>query len=360
MKNKKTATLLAFFFGGIGLHHFYLGNKLKGIIYLLFVWTLIPVFLGFVDFMKLVKMSDSEFNNFYNLANILVNSTLSSFKYNKIDNILKNYPDKIIDDENYIDNLLKTNKNANQIIYEKVGSFLYDLLKKNKFEIKEKIETFLNDNLYLDRDVFNEMYAKTQFSLLVEDCLSDESLDPNEINLLHSKAIELNIVEYKSEDKIRKDYRYYIRNWEFDNGIINPIESDFILNSNESCLFSCDAEVFEYKDVISRISHAGPSVRIKLMKGLSYNMGSSSVKINKDTVKLSKGIGKLNITTKRILFKANQKVSNVLISQIVDLEPFTDGILIYKSSGNPIFIKYSSVEDLYQSINGSIRLSQSK
>jgi hypothetical protein len=32
MKNKKTATLLAFFFGGIGLHHFYLGNKSKALV----------------------------------------------------------------------------------------------------------------------------------------------------------------------------------------------------------------------------------------------------------------------------------------------------------------------------------------
>lgn len=360
MKNKKIASLLAFFFGGFGLHHFYLGNKSKGLFYLLFVWTFIPIILGFIDFIKIFKMTDTEFNNNYNLLNIIVNSTLPSFKYKKIDDILKNYPNINSDEKEYIDNIIKEEKNTNELLKEKVGSFLYDLLKKNKSESKEEIETYLIDNFKLESKNINEMYANTYFSLLVEESLLDESLDPNEVKFLHEKAIELNIVEYITEDKIKKDFRYYIRNWELDNGILNPIQSDFILSSNESCIYSCEAEVFEYKDVISRVSHAGPSVRIKLMKGLSYNIGSSSVKINKETVKLSKGIGKLNITTKRILFKANQKVSNVLISQIVDLEPFTDGVLIYKSSGNPIFIKCSSVLDLYQSITGVIRLIQTK
>ena len=42
MKSKSTAAALAFFLGGLGIHKFYLGKPIQGVIYLLFSWTFIP------------------------------------------------------------------------------------------------------------------------------------------------------------------------------------------------------------------------------------------------------------------------------------------------------------------------------
>lgn len=66
MKNRVAAALIAFFAGGFGIHHFYLGNKGKGIAYLLFFWTLIPSILAFIDFFVLIFMEDREFDKKYN------------------------------------------------------------------------------------------------------------------------------------------------------------------------------------------------------------------------------------------------------------------------------------------------------
>lgn len=66
MKNKTTAGLLALFLGGLGVHQFYLGNGGKGVLYLLFFWTLIPGFIGFIDGIILLTMSDEVFNLKYN------------------------------------------------------------------------------------------------------------------------------------------------------------------------------------------------------------------------------------------------------------------------------------------------------
>ena len=41
--------LLALILGGIGAHKFYAGKWLQGIIYLVFVWTYIPVALSLID-----------------------------------------------------------------------------------------------------------------------------------------------------------------------------------------------------------------------------------------------------------------------------------------------------------------------
>ncbi|MCL9804486.1 TM2 domain-containing protein [Flavobacterium amniphilum] len=66
MKSKITAIVLAFFLGGIGIHKFYLGKSVQGILYLIFCWTFIPALLAFFEFFGLLLMSESSFNMKYN------------------------------------------------------------------------------------------------------------------------------------------------------------------------------------------------------------------------------------------------------------------------------------------------------
>lgn len=55
--NKKDTTgyLLAFFLGGIGAHHFYYQNYLRGILYILFCWTGVTIILGWIDMIFVKK-----------------------------------------------------------------------------------------------------------------------------------------------------------------------------------------------------------------------------------------------------------------------------------------------------------------
>lgn len=70
MKERKTALILAFFFGGVGMHHFYLRQPIRGVLYFLFSLTLIPLLLGFIDFLVLAFMNDEQFDTKYNQTNI--------------------------------------------------------------------------------------------------------------------------------------------------------------------------------------------------------------------------------------------------------------------------------------------------
>lgn len=64
-KSKGAATLLALTLGGVGAHRFYLGQPKVGLVMLLFCWTMVPAFVGFVDFLRYVFMSDRRFATLY-------------------------------------------------------------------------------------------------------------------------------------------------------------------------------------------------------------------------------------------------------------------------------------------------------
>lgn len=68
-KSRITAALLALFLGGLGIHKFYLGQSGVGIIYLLFCWTFIPALLALIDFIVLLTMNDTSFNQTYGSSN---------------------------------------------------------------------------------------------------------------------------------------------------------------------------------------------------------------------------------------------------------------------------------------------------
>ena len=67
MKNKSTATLLAFFLGGFGAHRFYLEQTKMGWFYLSFCWTGIPFLIGMIDGIALVFTNYASFNQKYSL-----------------------------------------------------------------------------------------------------------------------------------------------------------------------------------------------------------------------------------------------------------------------------------------------------
>jgi TM2 domain-containing membrane protein YozV len=66
MKSKTTAGLLALLLGGIGAHKFYLNRPGQGFLYLIFVWTWIPLILGLIEGVIYLTMSDEAFNAKYN------------------------------------------------------------------------------------------------------------------------------------------------------------------------------------------------------------------------------------------------------------------------------------------------------
>ncbi len=64
-KSRATAGLLALFGGIVGLHQFYLGNRRRGLWYLAFCWTGVPMILGWIDLIRLVLAGNARFREHF-------------------------------------------------------------------------------------------------------------------------------------------------------------------------------------------------------------------------------------------------------------------------------------------------------
>lgn len=68
MKDKNVAGILALFFGGLGIHRFYLGQTGLGIFYLFFFWFPIMWIVGLIDAIAFFSMDKENFDYKYNRA----------------------------------------------------------------------------------------------------------------------------------------------------------------------------------------------------------------------------------------------------------------------------------------------------
>jgi len=64
-RNRIAAAILALVLGGLGVHKFYLGRPVQGLLYLLFCWTFIPTIIAFIEFLIYIFQSDESFERKY-------------------------------------------------------------------------------------------------------------------------------------------------------------------------------------------------------------------------------------------------------------------------------------------------------
>lgn len=348
MKDRITTVVLAVFFGWIGIHQFYLKNTTKGFIYALFFWTGIPFIISIFDILILLNKSKNEFNTQYN--------KLKSDRFFGLDAYLSEYPNINTNTVKLLYKELEQIKMNYDIAQKQVQDFMLSQIEKTGTAEKEQIKTYLTNGFKEEVADYDKTFDKMYFSTIINDCIDDEMLSPDEINLLIEKSNELNLEEYNTEESIRKLLGYYVKNWELDNGIITEVTSDFILNKNEMCFYkNTEVELLERKEVTNKVNYAGPRARIKIAKGLSYNLGSYNFSTGKTLKEISKGTGIINITTKRILFKTTNKNTVIRLSEIIDIEPYSNSVVLFRSRGNPYLFKTENGLDLYQAINGGIK-----
>ena len=129
------------------------------------------------------------------------------------------------------------------------------------------------------------------------------------------------------------------RYWIIENGDLPVLDAGINFQKSEICYYKAMADWHELRTVTKRINYAGPSARIKIMKGLSYRVGSVSVeRITSEHLQhLDSGI--LYVTNKRIIFTGQKKNANIKLDKILSVTPYSNGIEVVKDAGrSPVFL----------------------
>lgn len=179
---------------------------------------------------------------------------------------------------------------------------------------------------------------------LVLDVLEDGQVDPSEDKRLTDfmKIVDQSVLGADTAAAIERGrilYRTY-------HGPLQPIEAPVLLKRGEFCVYVVAAEAREERSRTVRVNYHGPTVRIPIMKGVSYRLGSIAPTRHSEDYQHSFGTGALCMTNMRLLWVSPAKSISVSLLNIVRFDPFSDGLRIFKGSGKPLLFVWQGEDPI--------------
>jgi hypothetical protein len=232
------------------------------------------------------------------------------------------------------------NELTGKIYKNELASIIADgLLDENEEQHLEKLQ----HNIRIPDDLAKKISAEMRRKFIkdfVKKAISDDRFSPDEEKELELLAknlkVDLKIDEY-SRTLLDKLKLY----WHIENGDLEPVEVDISLQKNELCYFTTDVDWHEQRTVTQRINYAGPTARVRIMKGVYYRAGSIKPQaVRSDEWRLIDS-GRIFLTNKRLIFMGRKKNTNIRLNRILSFTPYSDGIDIQKDAGRSPLIAFN-------------------
>lgn len=233
---------------------------------------------------------------------------------------------------------------------------IYMPIAKEKFKIK--IQKIIQETLNVGREeeklieeyrtlfgIDEEIRDEIKFEVtnsLVKDyydkMIADERVSPDEIAYAEQLAKNLNVSVNMSEES-KSTLERFKKLWIIENGDLPIITPEIMLPKNEVCYLKSSVNLYENRKVTKRVGYAGPTARVKIMKGVYFRAGNVGVTRQTEDTLTNIDSGNLYITNKKILFKGNIVNKTYRYNQIIDIIPYSDGLELVKDTGkSPTFI----------------------
>jgi len=183
--------------------------------------------------------------------------------------------------------------------------------------------------------------------------LADKRYSPEDETALKELAIAIGgqlEVDADTQAVLRK-YRLL---WDIDNGDIPTIPAAISLFKGEKCYSEVVADWYELRTKTTSVSYHGPTVSIRIAKGVRYRLGNITP-IRHTAEQLTKiDSGKLYVTDRRIIFTGAKRNSTLRFSTLLGFTPYSDGVKIEKSTGrSPVLILSGVDMDVFHAILAS-------
>jgi tellurite resistance protein len=133
-------------------------------------------------------------------------------------------------------------------------------------------------------------------------------------------------------------------------GQLPVVEGGIRLQRGETCHADFPCRLLEKRTITKRVNYAGPSGRIRIMRGLSFRYGSVSVSGVTSEEMRQIDTGSLHITNKRLLFNGAAKNLNIPYKKVIGFTMFSDGVLIEKDTGRDQYFAGTSDMELLGAI----------
>ncbi|MFH1740305.1 MAG: CheF family chemotaxis protein, partial [bacterium] len=180
-----------------------------------------------------------------------------------------------------------------------------------------------------------------------------ERLSPEEDKELDTAAASLKArMNFDADtEKAMEKFRLF---WQIENGNLPCVEPGINLQRNETCHLVCDVDWYEERRTTRRIQYGGPTMRIRLAKGLYWRMGDVAVQRVSEDAMTHIDSGRIFLTNKRIVFMGNRGNKTIRLDKILDFEAFQNGIQIQKDAGKNPFLQFSDGVDVFAMILGRV------
>ena len=142
--------------------------------------------------------------------------------------------------------------------------------------------------------------------------------------------------------------------WQIHNGNLPVVDAGINLQKSESCHFHTQIDWFETRTITKRISYSGPTMRIKIAKGLYWRAGNLAIKPTTEDVLAKIDSGDLYLTGKRIIFMGSRGNKTIALNKILNFEVYSNGIEIQKDSGKSPFFGFSDNIEIFSMLLGRI------
>jgi hypothetical protein len=180
----------------------------------------------------------------------------------------------------------------------------------------------------------NQRNAADLYQTALKQIVSDKLVTYQEQEQLKDLAVQLRIsqTEIGIDRKLRNNYDFLVLMNALDHGYLPQVKSpSIVLQKSETAYLEIKAELLVSKVVTTGYSRGNRGVSIRVMKGLSYRVGSSrSTPITQQVD--TKFAGVFAITSKRVVFAASQKAFSIPFSQLISFVPYSDGIALQKNN----------------------------
>jgi hypothetical protein len=212
----------------------------------------------------------------------------------------------------------------------------------------------LKNNLRLSEKYSEDIYKESAGKLVqkfMNNAVSDERLSPDEEEELQAISKSLNVkldMDYKTQAALDK-YKLY---WQIENSDLPNIAIPINIQKSEICYFHVHCDWLEQRRITKRINYGGPTLRIKIAKGVYWRAGSLGVQAVSEDIWQNIDSGDIYLTNKRIIFMGQKGNKTIGLNKILDFTVFSNGIDIQKDAGKNPFLQFDKNTDIFSMILG--------